>query len=149
MEDRHYSHLELTTEEREIFLNYIRQPSQPGRLDPAKFLKAASILFRNLSPQNILAPVLLEVTGNITRILVQDHDKSITDSAMYFLWTLLQLPEIKNTPRKVDTLSQVLARLQRSPSYKISSQARSLLWQLGGENSKGTSNPCTCILFNH
>ena len=79
MEDRHYSHLELTAEEKELFLTYIQQPTQLGGLDPAKFLKAASVLLRNLSPENILAPVLMEVTENIVNILLQNYNNSITD----------------------------------------------------------------------
>ena len=137
MEDHHYSLLELTEEEIDLLLRYIRQPAQFCELDPAKFLKAASVLFRKVPPQSISVRLLTEITQSVINLLQKDFDNTIMESVIYLLWTLCHVPEIKNSTSKVESLTLKLMSLQESSCSIVSSPARSLLWQLGHGSYEG------------
>ena len=139
MEDHHTNLLELTIEETELLLSYIRQPTQSCGLDPAKLLKAASVLFQ-MGNQSTSAPLLTEITQSVISLLLQDcNDNCITEGALYLLWTLCHVPEVKYCTSKKDNLTQVLMSLQRSPCSIVSSPARSVLWQLGHGSYEGST----------
>ena len=134
MNNSHTKLLELTIEESELLLSFIKEPTQPAGLDPAKLLKATSVLFREVSSQPISAGTLNQITSGVINLLCRNcnHDNHIVEGALCLLWTLVcYIPEVKHRVSKMGNLTHLLTSLQQSPCSIVSSPARSLLLVLG------------------
>ena len=134
--------LELTVEESELLLGFIRQPMQPAGVDPAKLLKAASVLFREFPTQTVSAHFFTELCESVVSLLYKNHDDCVTEGALCLLWTLsCYVPDIKHhIMSKMDNLIGVLTSLQQSPCSIVSSPARSILLVMGYHSYGGMAS---------
>ena len=142
MADCHTNLLKITTEEMELLLCYIRQPKQPGGLDPTKLLRAASVLYQEFPSQSIPASLVIELIQNLVSLLLQDYDNCIIEGALCLLWTLCHVSEVKHLLWKMDIYSLIhaLTSLQQNPCSIVSSPAKAVLWQLGYGSNEGIYN---------
>ena len=133
--------LELTVEESELLLDFIRQPMQPGGIDSAKLLKAASVLFREFPTQTVSAHFFTELCESVVSLLCKNHDDCVMEGALCLLWTLTcYVPDAKHHMSKMDNLIGVLTSLQQSPCSIVSSPARSILLVMGYHSYEGMAS---------
>ena len=139
MGDSHTKRLELTTEEAELLLGFIKLPKQSTGLDRAKLLKATSILFRECPTQTLSVKFFIELCESVVGIIsCEHHDSDVVEGALCLLWSLVcYIPDIKHHVSKMDNVIGVLTSLQQSPCSMVSSPARSILSVLGYGNYEG------------
>ena len=143
MGDSHTQLLELTTQEAELLLGFIKQPKQSTGLDQAKLLKATSILIRECPMQSLSGNFFTELCEGVVSILLlcEHHDNGVVEGALCLLWSLASyIPDIKHHVSKMDNLISVLTSLQLSSCSIVSSPARSILLVLGYGNYEGNNN---------
>ena len=136
MGDNHTQLLELTTEEAKLLLGFIKQPVG---LDPAKLLKATSILFRECPKQTMSVKFFIELCeGVVSVISCEHHDNGVMEGALCLLWSLASyIPDIKHHLSKKDNLISVLTLLRQSPCSIVSLPARAIQMVLGYGNYEG------------
>ena len=138
MDDSHAKLLELTAEEAELLLSIITQLKKSCRLDPAKLLKATSVLFREFPLQSIPAQFFTDLCQTTFSLLSNNYDICITEGALCLLWTLAcYIPEVKYYMSQMKNLVSTLTSLQQSPCSIISSPARSVLFVLNQGSYEG------------
>lgn len=137
MESHHTHLLEMTAEEAKLLLHYIRCPKLPGGLDPAKFLMATSVLYREFCSQNASSFLVREIVQSVIDLILQDCDNSVLEGALCLLWTLCHTPTTALHVSLIHTLIQALTSIQQSPCSAVSFPARSILWELGYGNYEG------------
>jgi len=136
MENHHMALLRITEEESQLLLTYIKDTHLPGGLDRAKFLMAVSVLYRD--PQNVLEPVARKIAETVVEQILQDYDNQVLEGAVCLLWTLSHTIGIAQAISQISHLVAALKQMQQTSISEIFSLAKSVLWQLGYRNYKGT-----------
>lgn len=137
LEDCHKALLEMTDEESQLLLTYVKEVTLPGGLDTAKFLMAASILYSDVCSQNALAPIATTVAEAAVQQISKQHDNCILEGALCLLWTLCHIPAIVQKMAQIDHLIPELKAIQQTQCSAVSSLAKCVLQKLGCGNLEG------------
>ena len=158
LKDHHQTLLEMTDDESQLLLTYVKEVTLPGGLDTAKFLMAASILFSDVCPRNVSGPLAITVAENVVHQISKQHDKYILEGTLCLLWTLCHTPAIVQRLSQIDHLIPELKTMQQTEYSTVSFLAKCVLWKLGCGNCEGNAglNYCgingklyLCILTYH
>ena len=136
LQRHHMSLMEMTEEEAELLLNYIKHLNLPGGLDSAKLLMATSILYR--FSQNASSSFTRDIAQQTVDVILQQNlSYSTLEGALCLLWALCHSPDMALHMSQEHTLVQVLTWMQQSPCSAVAFPARAVLWQLGYGNHEG------------
>ena len=137
LEDCHKTLLEMTDEESQLLLTYVKEFMLPGGLDLAKFLMATSILYSDVCPQNASGPLAIKVAETVVQQISKQHDNCILEGGLCLLWTLCHIPAIVQKLSQIDHLIPELKAMQQTQCSSVSSLAKCVLQKLGCGNLEG------------
>ena len=134
MTEKQIQLLEMTSEEAQLFIQYIHCPELlGGGLELAKVFMTASYICQEFTPPNVLS-----IAHQLIDIILQDCSNCTLEGALCLIWAICHDPAIALHLSAMHNFIQVLMYLCQNPCSAVAFPAKATLWKLGFGNFTGT-----------